>query len=87
MLACQSIKEYTVNLPIEQIEAEALKLPEEDRARLAETLLQSLAASLESQTEQTWAEEAERRHQTMLRDGDEGIPAEDVFHELDDSLR
>ena len=75
-----------MSLPVGQIEAEALELPEEDRARLAERLLQSLEASLDPETERVQAEEAERRQKAMVRDGDSGIPAEEVLAELNTSL-
>lgn len=66
------------------IENDALKLSDEDRARLALRLLASLEEDLESpeELEKIWLAEAERRFQD-LRDGAvQGIPAGDVFARL-----
>ncbi len=66
------------------IEKDALRLPAEDRARLAVRLLASLEATTESpeEIEKLWIAEAERRFQEM-RDGVvPGIPAREVFAEL-----
>jgi len=66
------------------IEKDALRLPAEDRARLAVRLLSSLEATTESpaEIEKLWIAEAERRFQEM-RDGVvQGIPAREVFAEL-----
>lgn len=46
---------------IQTLEQEVLRLPIEDRARLAETLLSSLDALSESETERLWFVEAQRR--------------------------
>ena len=67
-----------------EIEKEALRLPAEDRARLAVRRLSSLEGSTESpeEIEKLWIAEAERRFQE-LRDGVvQGIPAKEVFAEL-----
>jgi len=66
------------------IEKDALRLPAEDRARLAVRLLSSLEATTESpeEIEKLWIAEAERRFREM-RDGVvQGIPAREVFAEL-----
>jgi hypothetical protein len=46
---------------IQTIEQEALNLPIEDRARLAETLLSSLDTLSELEAEKLWLVEAQRR--------------------------
>lgn len=64
-------------MSVNEIEAEVLKLPSHERARLAEVLIASLDE--EDQIARAWAEEAERRYEE-LRSGDvEAIRAEDVF--------
>ena len=67
-----------------EIEKDALRLPAEDRARLAVRLLSNLEATTESpeEIEKLWITEAERRFQEM-RDGVvQGIPAREAFAEL-----
>jgi putative addiction module component (TIGR02574 family) len=69
---------------LSQVEKDALRLPAEDRARLAVRLLSSLEESAESpdEIEKLWIAEAERRFKE-LRDGVvEGIPAREAFAEL-----
>ena len=66
------------------VEKEALRLPAEDRARLAVRLLSSLEGTAESpeEIEKLWIAEADRRFQE-LRDGVvQGISARDVFAEF-----
>ena len=48
-------------MSIEEIEAEALKLDPQARARLAEKLLESLETLSDQENERLWAEEADRR--------------------------
>ena len=64
---------------IDELEAQLLERPESERARLAERLLQSLETGHESVA---WVDEAERRHEAMVREGDPGIPADQVLDEL-----
>ena len=67
-----------------EIEKDALRLPAEDRARLAVRLLSSLEETAESpeEIEKLWIAEAERRFQE-LRDGVvQGVPAPEAFAEL-----
>ncbi len=51
-----------------EIEEELLRLPERDRAALAEHLLLSLVPGEDVDAENEWLEEAERRYQAY-RDG------------------
>jgi putative addiction module component (TIGR02574 family) len=72
-------------LPIERIEAEALKLLRPERARLAKALISSLDEDAE--IEQAWREEIQRRL-GELRDGLVSmVSSEEVFRELDDLTR
>lgn len=67
-----------MDLTPEQLEAEALKLPNKDRVRLARKLLRSIEPAPESEIDRLWIEEAQRRHEDLLA-GAESIPATEVF--------
>lgn len=67
-------------MTIEQVEAEALKLPRPVRARLAEALIASLDE--DSEIEQAWEDEAERRYQRYLAGEEEVIPAAQALTEI-----
>lgn len=60
------------------IETEALHLPVTERAKLAHKLLLSLEAMSESEIEQTWLDEAERRAKEIDQGLVQLIPAEEV---------
>ncbi|MFO0760538.1 MAG: addiction module protein [Byssovorax sp.] len=62
-----------------ELETEALKLPFDERARLAETLLESLDALSEDEHRRLWAEEAVRRDAELDADPSRGRPAAEVF--------
>lgn len=72
------------DLTPEQLEAEALRLPEEPRLRLFERLLRSFeeGAELDDEVARAWLDEAERRDRAI----DEGTlaerPADEVFSRL-----
>jgi hypothetical protein len=66
---------------LQQLEAEALKLDVPDRAKLAETLLQSLDALTDDQLERLWAEEAQRRDDEIDAGEVDMRAAEDVFRD------
>jgi putative addiction module component (TIGR02574 family) len=74
-----------VNLP--DLETEALKLPVADRARLAETLLESLDTLTDEENRRLWIEEARRRDAELDADPSRGRPAEDVFRDARARLR
>jgi len=73
-----------MGMTLDQIETEALTLPEESRAKLVETLLLSFEKVNRGDDEvaQVWAEEAERRDEEMERSGEQGLSAEEVFRRL-----
>lgn len=62
------------------VEAEALKLPSHERARLAEVLIASLDE--EDEWADAWAVEADRRFQELRSGAVKGIPADEVFAEI-----
>jgi putative addiction module component (TIGR02574 family) len=63
-----------------EIEQQARALAAEDRAKLAETLLESLQAPL-SEIETAWAQEIEERVAAFDRGETQAYAAEDVFAE------
>ena len=63
------------------LEAEALKLPAEERARLAEILLESLDALSDEENKRLWIEEATRRDAELDADPSRGRPAADVLRD------
>jgi putative addiction module component (TIGR02574 family) len=65
---------------LEQIEAQARGLSDNDRARLAESMIESLHESLAG-VESAWVEEIERRVEAFDRGELPSYPAEDVFDE------
>lgn len=66
---------------IETIRREALSLPPQQRAQLAEQLLSSLDDLSEAEIEQLWLQEAERRSAEMDQGLVQRIPAEEVRRE------
>jgi putative addiction module component (TIGR02574 family) len=63
-----------------EIEQQAQALAAEDRAKLAESLLESLQAPL-SEIETAWAQEVEERVAAFDRGETQAYAAEDVFAE------
>lgn len=66
---------------LKNLETEALKLAEKDRANLARVLLLSLGDSDDQANELEWAHEAERRYEELKAGRAEAISSERVFEE------
>ena len=73
--------------PASKLEAKALKLPPEQRARLAERLISSLDQGTDSDSEDLWIREAERRLEELESGAVATIPAERVLEKARSSLR
>ncbi len=58
---------------------EALSLPPDERAELAERLLTSLDASHDGRIDELWAQEAEGRLDAFERGEIKALPAKEVF--------
>jgi len=71
----------------EELEIEALKLTPQERARLAEKLLESLENLSEDENAKLWAEEAERRKQEWDAKPSIGRPGDDVFRDASFRLK
>ena len=68
---------------LEKLEHEALTLPREERAFLADRLLSSLDGEVLSDVDAAWVEEAERRYREYKDGKRAGSPAQEVFTEAD----
>ena len=69
------------------VETEALNLPVRSRARLAERLIASLEPGADSDAEQAWLEEAERRLDELESGHAHGVPANAVFEKARSALK
>ena len=74
-----------MSTPVEVLEAEALKLAPEERARLADRLMSSLSADAE--VEEAWAVEVERRIAEIEAGRAPVVPAADAIARARDALK
>lgn len=72
-------------MSIEQLEAEAMNLPPEERARLGEKLLGSVPHDLEFEAE--WTEEIDRRVDEIRRGEVTPAASEDMFEDALDRMK
>jgi len=87
MADCAKLKEQNGNRPgdmdmstsFEEMAAEAMKLPLRDRVKLAQRLASSLDDQVESNVEELWLAEAERRLEELRTGNAEGIDAAEAF--------
>ena len=68
-------------MTLEELEAEALKLNPNSRAKLAGKLLHSLETLSEAEVERLWAEEALRRDEELENGAVTARAAEDVLRD------
>jgi len=66
----------------EEVMSQAMALPADARALLADRLLHSLDSPSREEIDRLWAEEAERRVQQIKNGEVEPIPGEEVFKEI-----
>ena len=71
----------------DDVVANAMKLPEQERARLARELIASLDAEIEPDVEALWLDEAERRLKELRSGKAQGVPAEEAFARARRALR
>ncbi|MBI5506368.1 MAG: addiction module protein [Deltaproteobacteria bacterium] len=69
------------------LESEALQLPAEARARLAERLLASLDSETDAQLDAIWLAEAERRLDELESGRAIGVSADEVIADARSKLR
>jgi putative addiction module component (TIGR02574 family) len=68
-----------MSMTVEQIAAEALSLPSEARALLADRLVESLDPAEDGYIRQLWAAEAVRRRDDVRSGRVKTIPSEEAF--------
>jgi len=72
---------------VEQLAKQAMDLPAESRARLADLLVESLDADGLGQIDRLWIEEARRRREEVRSGRVETIPGEEGLRKVRDALR
>jgi putative addiction module component (TIGR02574 family) len=68
----------------QQLLDQAMALPAEERAKLAEKLLESLDHDNQREIDEAWLDEVQRREAALEAGETSTIPAEDVFRRLRD---
>ena len=74
-----------MSIPVEVLEAEVLSLPPAQRSRLLDRLLASLDA--DSEWEEAWAQEADRREAEIAAGKSAWLPGEEVVPRLRAQLK
>lgn len=72
---------------VEQLAEQAMSLPSESRARLADLLVKSLDDADLGQIEQLWLTEAKRRRDEVRAGTVKTIPGDEALKKVSDSLR
>lgn len=72
---------------LEQLTADAMKLPLRDRVQLAQRLVSTLDDEVETDTEELWFAEAERRLEELRSGRVEGIDSDDAFRTAREALK
>jgi putative addiction module component (TIGR02574 family) len=71
----------------EQLAQQAMRLPTESRAKLADLLVESLAGEDVSRVEQLWLSEAKRRRDEVREGKVKTIPGDEAMKKVRDSLQ
>jgi len=72
---------------LEQLAQEAMKLPGESRARLADLLVESLESGDLTDIDRLWLSEAKRRRDEVRAGTIKTIPGDEALRRVRDSLR
>jgi putative addiction module component (TIGR02574 family) len=72
---------------LDQLTADAMKLPVRDRVQLAQRLVSTLDDEVEGDTEALWFAEAERRLEELRSGKVQGVSAEDSFRNAREALK
>ena len=71
---------------LEDLAEQALRLPSDERARLAELLVESLASDPLGPIDRQWLAEATRRREDLASGRVTGIPGEEALRRVRDAL-
>ena len=77
----------SMSTDLDQLTADAMKLPLRDRVRLAQRLVSTIDDEVETDTEALWFAEAERRLEELRSAKVQGIDSEDVFRTAREALK
>ncbi len=72
---------------LDQLTADAMKLPLRERVQLAQRLVSTIDGEVESDTEALWFAEAERRLEELRSGKVQGIPADEAFRSACEALK
>ena len=72
---------------LDQLTADAMKLPLRDRVQFAQRLVSTLDDEVESDTEALWFAEAERRLEELRNGKVQGIDADEAFRTAREALK
>ena len=72
---------------LDQLTADAMKLPLRERVQLAQRLVSTIDDEVETDTEALWFAEAERRLEELRGGKVQGISAEDSFRNAREALK
>jgi putative addiction module component (TIGR02574 family) len=87
MLSSEPVGVTRMAARFDDIVATAMKLPEDERARLAQELLASLDGEIDADVEALWLAEAERRLEELRSGKVRGVPSDEAFAKARDALR
>ena len=73
-------------ITVEQLAEQAMNLPNESRARLADLLVESLEGNELGPIEQLWVAEAKRRRDEVRSGAVQTVPGEEALRNVRDSL-
>lgn len=76
-----------MNSTIEQLAQEAMNLPPESRAKLADLLVESLDSNELGRIEQLWLDEAKRRRDEVRSGKVKAIPGPDGLRRVRETLK
>ena len=72
---------------LDQLTADAMKLPLRERVQLAQRLVSNLDDEVESGVEELWFAEADRRLEEIRSGKVEGVDADDAFRSAREALK